>query len=633
MKSNFPTSHHLNTPISAILLFITYFACAQAPGIEWQNTIGGTGYDDLRNISITSDGGYIVSANSDSNISGDKTENSQGGKDIWILKLDANGGIEWQNTIGATGYDFVAEIQQTTDGGYIIGGSSNSMSSEDKSEDQIGAFDFWVIKLDNTGNITWENTIGGTGEDDLYTIVQTPDGGYILGGISTSNISVDKSEPSFGSTDYWLIKIDDAGNIQWQKTIGGSGAEDLLQILITGDGGYLLGGHSGSGISGLKSEPCFGGEDYWIVKTDPLGNIEWQNTIGGNAGDYFTSMVPASDGGYLLGGYSSSGISGDKTETSMDDDYWIVKINDAGNIEWQNTIGGARGDILNSIVAVDASGYLLGGTSLSGISGDKSENRIGNQDWWSMEIDLSGNIIWQNTLGGIQSDYLNSVQHTGGNTFLLGGISTSGVSGDKNEPVIGGTDFWIAQLSYADGACFAPLTISSIPQAEKAKIYWTAVEGSDGYKLRYRIAGTDTWFLDYIHGKEFTILKSLNCNTEYEYQLLSICSPDASVHSDYSPSRYFSTEPCRLDGQTTKGELNAFPNPASDKINILFSGAEGNAQILIFNLNGEIVYQNNINIQGDVQLSWDTENICNGIYQLQIMLNENLFSEKIVISK
>ena len=203
-----------------LLLFFTTTTLAQE--IEWQNTIGGNYYDQLNSIQQTSDGGYILGGWSDSNISGDKTEDSQGNYDYWVVKLDAAGNIQWQNTIGGNSVDYLTSIQHTTDGGYILGGWSNSGVSGDKTENSQGANDYWVVKLDPIGYIQWQNTIGGGSYDYLTSIQQTTDGGYILGGMSQSDVSGDKTEICQGDFDYWVVKLDASGNIQWQNTIGGN---------------------------------------------------------------------------------------------------------------------------------------------------------------------------------------------------------------------------------------------------------------------------------------------------------------------------------------------------------------------------------------------------------------------------
>ena len=425
--------------------------------IEWQNTIGGNNNDGLYSIKQTPDGGYILGGNSKSMISTDKTENAVGGfddLDYWIVKTDAVGNIEWQNTIGGIDNEIFSDIQLTRDGGYILGGYSESNISGDKTENSKGNYDYWVVKLDASGSVEWQKTIGGSGEDRLYSLQQTTDSGYILGGLSKSNISGDKTENKIGYADYWVIKINSTGTIEWQNTIGGSDnfiGQMLKSIQQTKDGGFFLGGSSSSNISGDKTENSYGGDDYWVIKLNNFGIIEWQKTIGGSDGDALNSIQQTDDNGYILGGSSSSNISGSKTENCQGvSDYWLVKLDSIGNIEWQNTIGGNGNDNLTEVQQTKDGGYILGGYSESQLTGDKTENRHDSYDYWVVKVDVTGNIEWQNTIGGLGDDLLNSIQQTSDQNYILGGSSqsyTTGFGDDKAEPNYGGTDYWVVKLA------------------------------------------------------------------------------------------------------------------------------------------------------------------------------------------
>ncbi|HNI43322.1 MAG TPA: PKD domain-containing protein, partial [Chitinophagales bacterium] len=430
--------------------------CPSVGSVMGQNTIGGNGIDQLACFQPTADGGYILGGYSHSNISGDKTEAVIGGDtnsaDYWVVKLSATNAIEWQNTIGGDGHDRLTCLQQTADGGYILGGYSGSDISGDKTENIVGNdiyYDYWVVKLSANGTIQWQNTIGGGEYDYLQSIEQTTDGGYILGGYSRSNMSIDKTENVVGYTvyyDYWVVKLSANGTIQWQNTIGGFNHDYLKSIKQTADGGYILGGYSNSGVFGDKTEANQGYNDYWVVKLSATGTIQWQNTIGGNYEDYLESIEQTADGGYILGGYSSSGISGDKTEISQSGDYWVVKLAATGTIEWQNTIGGSNEDYLKSIEQTTDGGYILGGYSKSGISGDKTVASKGGYDYWVVKVSNSGTIQWQNTIGGNSDDFLQCIQQTTDNNYVLAGYSKSNASGDKNEGSIGLEDYWIVKI-------------------------------------------------------------------------------------------------------------------------------------------------------------------------------------------
>ncbi len=416
------------------------------PEIEWQNTIGGISNDELYVVKKVSNG-YILGGNSNSDISIDKIEISNGGIDYWIIKTDDTGMIQWQNTIGGSGDDRLCYISQTTDNGYILGGCSNSGISGDKNESSYGAQDLWIVKIDSIGNIQWQNTIGGSGDDILSSIKQTVDGGYILGSYSNSNISGDKAEASLGGIDYWILKLDFSGNVQWQNTIGGSDGDYLYDIIQTSDNQYLLGGYSNSSISVDKTEATNGNNDYWIIKIDDFGDIQWQNTIGGSGDDILFSIQEIPSSGYLIGGKSGSNISGDKSENSLGYlDYWILKLDFSGNVQWQNTIGGNLDDNLTSISKTGDNGVLISGYSNSGISGDKNEALIGIYDGWIVKIDSIGNIQWQNTIGGTGYDFLYCTQEISSGEYILGFTSGSTISGDKDEDNLGNYDYWVIKL-------------------------------------------------------------------------------------------------------------------------------------------------------------------------------------------
>ena len=434
-----------------LIIGVCLSLCAKlnAQEIEWQNTIGGSNRDYISMIHQTADGGYILGGYSNSNISGDKTENSNGLYDYWIVKTDAEGNIQWQNTIGGSGEERLTSISQTVDGGYILGGTSDSNVSGDKTENSNGSFDYWIVKIDSIGNIQWQNTIGGNNQDQLWSVQTTSDGGYILGGNSMSDISGDKTENVLGAYfDFWIIKTDSIGNIQWQNTIGGNDDDQLFYIQQTNDTGYILGGFSRSNISVDKTENAIGSDDYWIVKIDFNGNIQWQNTIGGIASELLHSISQTLDGGYVIGGHSASGISGDKTENTYGSwDHWIVKTDSIGTLQWQSNIGGSNTDQLWSLQQTTDGGYISAGFSNSNISGVKKEDCFGQDDFWVIKTDSIGNVQWQNSIAGDDNDRLLCIQETIDGEYILGGYSESNISGDKTENSNGDSDYWIIKLT------------------------------------------------------------------------------------------------------------------------------------------------------------------------------------------
>lgn len=436
-----------------------YFLCLlnvkAQPDIEWERTFGGSDLEYLWSIQNTSDGGYILGGYSYSNISGDKTTYNMGFTDIWIVKLSNTGDLEWEKTYGGTGIDDLRSIEQTSDGGYIIGAFSNSNTSDTKSEDSKGERDYWVIKINSTGVIEWDKTIGGSNHDFLLSAHQTEDDGYILGGHTYSGASGDKSEDSRGMTDFWVVKLDEQGSIEWEKTIGGLYTDELFDLKITADKGYILGGHSSSDVSGEKSENRQGGTDFWAVKLNANGEIEWDRTFGGLQAEKLNSLAQTIDGGYILGGTSNSDASGDKSEDLRgQEDYWIVRLDELGNKLWDKTYGGISNDELWYVDQVVGQGYILGGFSQSPVGGEKTEDNIG-YDIWLVMVNENGAKVWDKTIGGSNTDYLYTMHKTPDGGYILGSFSYSNAGGIKSEDSNGSSDYWVIKLA-GDLGCSPP---------------------------------------------------------------------------------------------------------------------------------------------------------------------------------
>ncbi len=429
--------------------FLIPFSFSQAPEIEWENRIGGNSYDEMRCVAQTADGGYILGGESLSGISTDKSDPNFGYSDFWVVKLDIYGEIIWDKTFGGSSEDRLRSIQQTSDGGYILGGNSESGISGNKTEINLGQQDYWIIKIDSLGILEWQNTVGGNNNEYLYSIEQTIDGGFILGGYSESGISGDKTEASIGGQDYWVVKVNNLGEIEWDETIGGTENDNLFSVQQTSDGGYILGGYTSSGISGDKTEASLGVgyTDYWVIKINSVGGILWQNTIGGNFNDYLQSIDQTADGGYIIGGYSLSELSGDKTEINLGNyDYWVLKLNALGSIQWQNTIGGVNFDQLTSVEQTSDGLYIIGGYSNSGYSPDITDYGFASINYLIFKLNSIGDILWDNQLGGNGEDYNTALKQTSDGGYIVGGYTNYGPSGDITETNYGGTDFWVVKL-------------------------------------------------------------------------------------------------------------------------------------------------------------------------------------------
>ncbi|MBG9377854.1 T9SS type A sorting domain-containing protein [Panacibacter sp. DH6] len=467
---------------------------AQTPTISWQFAVGGSGNDSLTDLRTTADGGFIACGKSNSNTSGNKSNNALGGYDYWVVKLNSAGAVTWNRTIGGMADDVNPYVTQTPDGGYLVAGKSVSTISGNKTEDAINlSYDYWVVKLDKNGLVQWDNTVGSIQlEAPRGLAVSADNRSYMVAGYAFSNNGYDKTELNRGSSvwsDYWLIKLNKKGVVTWNKTFGGGNEDVLTSFIRTSDAGYMMGGHSYSPAEYEKTDSFLGNNDYWIIKINSAGTQQWDKIYGGKFSDYQTCMAQTADGGYILGGYSNSPVSFSKTDGFRGGtDYWIVKIDAAGNKQWDKTFGGAGKDYLYSVKQTIDGGYILGGTSNSNAGNEKTENSIGGNDIWIVKLDANGNKIWDKTYGGSDDDILSSLTEISANEYIIGATSKSPVSGDKSMATVGGTgfnDFWVVRIS-AGGAKAKALT------AQSAQLIVKADENPLTQKLGIRVSPNPT---------------------------------------------------------------------------------------------------------------------------------------------
>ncbi|HYV93227.1 MAG TPA: DUF1566 domain-containing protein [Chitinophagales bacterium] len=364
---------------------------------------------------------------------------------------------QWDYRYGGNLQDFCEFVLVTEDGGYLLAGSTSSDNVGDVSDPSRGGKDYWILKLSSDGSKEWDKRYGGSMDDELFQAIQTPDGGFLLGGQSASANDGDKSTTSCGLKDLWIIKVDADGYKQWDKSYGTDMNDFFGGICLANNGGYMIGGSTSGGAICDKTASSRGGKDFWIIHVDVAGNKIYDARFGGNLADDLAAIIPSRDGGYLLGGSSSSVASGDRSCSARGlSDYWIVKVDDDGIKEWDACYGGSDDDVLQSAVQT-IDGYLLGGHSKSGISGDKTENLRGVRDYWAVKIISDGTKVWDHRFGGSNNEVLANVLETRQSGFILGGASNSRITGDKTVDRCGGTaggssnfDYWIVQLD-ADG--------------------------------------------------------------------------------------------------------------------------------------------------------------------------------------
>ena len=449
--------------IVLLFLSVAFFATttfAQPPRIKNQKEYGGLNDDGLRSLCTARDGGLLVGGYSTSDASGNKRSHNNGLYDMWIIKQDSLGKKQWERALGGYGDEVLTDQKATPDGGYILCGFSTSNVSGEKKDPTKGGYDYWVVKIDSLGKVQWDRSLGGSNNDLCESVDLTTDGGYIVAGFTISAASGDITENSFGNSDTWVAKLDASGNLQWQNRLGGSGQEgnDVISVLPNfnfhlalcrqaPDGGYLIATTSSSNISGDKTANAMGSADYWIVKLDASGNQVWDKTIGGSGTDFIEDLRITQDGGFIACGYSNSPVSGNKTAGVIGrSDYWIVKMDATGNVQWDKTIGGFGYDAAQSILQTSNGDYVVSGFSDSKVSGTKTTVNKGSYDYWVVKIDNTGNVLWDRTIGGQEEDYATALVQDSPNSYVIGGESNSYFSGNKTETNYGRADYWGVQL-------------------------------------------------------------------------------------------------------------------------------------------------------------------------------------------
>ena len=391
--------------------------------VSWILGFGGTGDDSARSIIATNDGGYAILGMTNS-VDGDLDFKTLPVNDYWLVKLDANGDLEWQKTYGGSKDDQGQQVIQTSDGGFAITGYA--MSDDGDGSNNEGFHDNWILRLDALGNILWEKSFGFSGHDHSYDLVETADGGFFFSGfldVTSSNGegSSDKSSlTAHGVGEFWGTKIDGNGNLEWRKFFGGTNNDRSFGVVNAYDGGYVLAGASES-VDFDISNPK-GSYDYWVVKVDKNGTMVWESSFGGTGIDQAQDILATTDGGYVIVGSTFSSDT-QVTKNNGQSDVWLIKIDDNGQLLWQKSFGGAGFDAANSVRLTSDGGLLVCGNSKS-FDGDISQN-FGENDIWVFKTDASGNLEWEKSFGGLSLDFGYDAIETQDGTIVVIGETAS----------------------------------------------------------------------------------------------------------------------------------------------------------------------------------------------------------------
>jgi len=357
------------------LFFIFIFAASLPLHAQWARAYGGNGDDWANSIQQTVDGGYIVAGYTESF--------GAGNMDFWILKLSFTGAVEWQRSYGGSGDEEALAIQQTSDEGYIVAGYTDSSGA--------GRKDIWVLKLSSSGDIEWQQTFGGSRDDWASAVLEADDEGFIIAASSDSW--------GAGESDFWIIKLNSSGSAVWQKIYSLNVNASLESIYLTGDGGCIAAGQFNIGHT-----------DLLVLKLNSAGIIEWRRYYGGVGDDWAKSIQQTGEGGYIVAGYTDSFGAGNY-------DFWVLKLDSNGVVEWERTYGKGQDDWANSVQQTSDGGYIVAGCNES--------FGAGYADFWVIKLQSSGSIEWQTAYGGGGDDGAFSIQQTGDDGYIAAGVTGS----------------------------------------------------------------------------------------------------------------------------------------------------------------------------------------------------------------
>ena len=413
-----------------ILLLVFLYNCSKKDVFEIPEittnvysieTIGGSKNDAFNAVTKTIDDGYIAAGYAQSN-DGDIISKANISYDFLVSKFSSENILEWQKHFGGSENDKALDIIQTLGGDFIVLGSSES-SNLDVSEN-AGSKDFWLVKLSNNGMLLWEKSFGFLGEDYGTTLLETKDGGFLITGVL--DVSASNGQGNAKSTiinhaggDYWVLKTNNLGALEWSRYFGGSFTEIPLGIVETDNHNYIIVGSSDSNDFNISNNN--GSYDFWMTKIAPDGSLLLEKTFGGSEIDEASAIIATNDGNFIIVGDTRSADK-DVSKNNGAADIWILKVSKEGNLIWEKTIGGSSFEVAKAIYKTQDNGFLIAGSSRSLDNGFQNK---GQNDALILKIDENGNLLWQKTVGGSEIDFLYDVIELNNKSIIAVGESSS----------------------------------------------------------------------------------------------------------------------------------------------------------------------------------------------------------------
>tara|TARA_R110000782_G_scaffold151398_6_gene244076 strand:- start:686 stop:2029 length:1344 start_codon:yes stop_codon:yes gene_type:complete len=393
--------------------------------LDFIKNFGGSRNESAQAIVKTTDGGFAILGYTES-INGDISTKTEEENDYWFLKFDENSNLQWNKTYGGSKDDIGQSLAQTSDGGFILTGYS--MSSDGDASKNEGFHDNWILKLDAQGNLEWQSSYGFSGHDHSYDILEASQGGYFFTGFlditsarADGNTEKGNSLTSHGVGEFWGTKIDEEGSVQWRGYFGGTNNDRAHGVVQTNDGGFVMAGFTESDDFDISNTN--GSYDFWVVKVDSFGNLIWEQSFGGEGIEVSYDIAKTRDNGFVVVGNTFS-TNGDILLNHGESDMWMIKLDEEGNLIWEQTYGGSQFDLAQAVVQSKDGGFLITGNSKSDDK-DSSLNN-GENDIWLVKTNAFGDLVWEKSFGGSGLDFgFDLLENTDGSILIVGESSST----------------------------------------------------------------------------------------------------------------------------------------------------------------------------------------------------------------
>jgi hypothetical protein len=435
-------------------IFLCSVLGVSAQEVLWQKDIPSSTQEFLSQITTTIDQQYLISGSSIVPSKGSGNGQNRG-YDLRLMKFNQQGETVWEKYFSGNNHDFAASTISTQDGGFAVLATSNSTKGFDKKDDSKGGSDLWLIRINEFSDELWQKTIGSTADEEARAVIQTTDMGFFVAGNRTTG---SLREPQgtvtvgYGSKDALIVRLDKNGKELSQLILGGKGLDEVEKMIPTKDGGALLGIYSRSGSGGTKKTENYGEGDYWIIKLSKDGKVEWEKNFGGKGDDHLRTLALTSTG-YLIGGESRSERSGNKTVGIEEGtDLWLISLNERGEEIWQKSYNFKNRDVLMGMSVIagkqedgsgKSKGVLLGGYT-------QAQGRIESDDetFWMLYLDQNGNEQWRKHVKGEsrkREERLSDIKLNRDGSIVLAGTSAEEL-GKENWKIVKLGDKQIDQL-------------------------------------------------------------------------------------------------------------------------------------------------------------------------------------------